>query len=172
MAIVNREWSIIWRRLGRHNPSSSHQERNNTLFKVGLLELFYPTSANLGLSSDIREVFDARATPGLLKLVGKQIEKAQGKGLDITVSSVLFLSSTRYWFYLRGSFLSEASAVVIIFWNVLKRNMIVRALIYFASRTMIMCKFDFTFDFIAWNQSNILVEGVRLSAVEPFSKVS
>ncbi|KOS41464.1 hypothetical protein ACN38_g7672 [Penicillium nordicum] len=36
------------------------------------------------INSDIREVFDARATPGLLKLVGTQIAKAQDNGLSVT----------------------------------------------------------------------------------------
>ncbi|KAJ5940218.1 hypothetical protein N7516_000386 [Penicillium verrucosum] len=44
----------------------------------------YLPSTNFRFSSDIREVFDARATPGLLKLVGTQIAKAQDNGLSVT----------------------------------------------------------------------------------------
>ncbi|KAJ5603966.1 hypothetical protein N7537_006922 [Penicillium hordei] len=44
----------------------------------------YLPSTNFIFSSDIREVFDARATPGLLELVGTQIDKAQDKGLSVT----------------------------------------------------------------------------------------
>lgn len=51
----------------------------------------YLLSTNFRFSSDIREVFDARATPGLLKLVGTQIAKAQDNGLSVTVSNVSFL---------------------------------------------------------------------------------
>jgi len=56
----------------------------------------YLPSTNLRNSSDIREVFDARATPGLLRLVGTQINKAQEKGLGITVSSVMIPSGLKY----------------------------------------------------------------------------
>ncbi|KAJ5196017.1 hypothetical protein N7449_006496 [Penicillium cf. viridicatum] len=86
-AILEDEWEVdIKSRFSSKDPSAKWllSIENGPLSGADLEDTSRMPHIKRGIIHFSRKVFDARATPGILKLVATQIDKAQGKGLSVT----------------------------------------------------------------------------------------